>query len=285
MVLFIVVRTIIFLFNIFPFHVSCHIGRCIGYTIFLFDIKHRKVALENLRISFPHKPKEEIHAIAKSVFKNIGIMAVEIAKIHKDGKNFIESSVRFEGMENMENALRKGKGVLLMSCHMGNWEMGAIGYGSAYPTNFVVRPIDNPYINGIARRIRGIYGSGLIVKKNAIREILRCLRRKESVAILMDQNVLEEEGVDVDFFGRKTCTSPVVSFIALRKGTPVLPVFAIRESPGKIKIIVEPEVEVKSTGDRKADIQKYTQLFTGIIETYVRRYPDQWFWVHNRWKR
>ncbi|MFQ5560854.1 MAG: lysophospholipid acyltransferase family protein [Nitrospinota bacterium] len=158
------------------------------------------------------------------------------------------------------------------------------GYGTRFPFNFVVRPIDNGFIDKLVREARSSNGSGVISKKNSIRKIVKCLKKNETVAILMDQNQVREEGVFVDFFGRKACTTPVVSLLALRTGAAVLPAFAVREAPGKIKIVVQEEVPVISSGNRKSDTIHYTQIFTTIIEEFVTKYADQWFWVHNRWK-
>lgn len=278
-----VLMSLIRFINIFPFKISDWILRGMGLLLYAFDKRHRKTALENLRASFHEKGNAEITSIAKGVFKNIGSIVAEMARVFKDGNKWLEKAVVYEGVENLTGAIKKGKGVLIMTGHIGNWEIGAI-VGKDYKLNFVVRTLDNRFLNKIIYNIRTTFNSGVIEKKNAVREILRCLKRNELVAILMDQNTGRDEGVFVDFFGRKACTTPVIATLALRTGAPVLPIFAIREGIGKIKIIIGEAIEVIPSGDYQKDIERYTALFTGIIESVIRKYPDQWLWLHRRWK-
>ncbi|MBI3813914.1 MAG: lysophospholipid acyltransferase family protein [Nitrospinae bacterium] len=269
--------------NIFPFKISVQVLRGMGLLLYLFDSRHRKTALSNLRASFPEKHDTEITGVAKDVFKNIGSIVAEMARVLKDGNKWLEKAVIYEGMENLTGAIKKGNGALIMTGHIGNWEIGALA-GKDYKLNFVVRTLDNRFLNKIIYKIRTTFNSGVIEKKNAVREILRCLKRNELVAILMDQNTSRDEGVFVDFFGRKACTTPVIATLAMRTGAPVLPIFAIREGTGKIKIIVGEAIEVIPSGDYQEDIERYTAVFTGIIESVIRKYPDQWLWLHRRWK-
>ncbi len=269
--------------NILPFNLSVRVLRGAGLLLYILDKRHRITALENLKASFPEKGNAEIEGIAKNVFKNIGSIVAEMARVLKDGNKWLEKAVIYEGMENLAGAIKNGKGALIMTGHIGNWEIGALA-GKDYKLNFVVRTLDNRFLNEIVYKIRTTFNSGVIEKKNAVREILRCLKRNELVAILMDQNTSRDEGVFVDFFGRKACTTPVIATLAIRTGAPVLPIFAIREGRGKIKIIVGKAIEVIPSGDYQKDIERYTALFTGIIESVIRKYPDQWLWLHRRWK-
>jgi KDO2-lipid IV(A) lauroyltransferase len=280
---YILLISFIKLINIFPFKISFKISRGIGLLLFFFDRRHRKVALENLHASFPEKSIIEIKRIAQESFKNIGCIVIEIARVSQGGIDWIKEIVRLEGKENIDKGLKKGKGVLIMTAHIGNWEIGALA-GRDWKFNFVVRLLDNRFLNKFIYKIRTKFNSGMIVKKNAIKEILKCLRRNELVAILMDQNTGAHEGIFVDFFARKACTNPVVAILAVRTGAPVLPVFTIREGVGKFKVIIGEEIEIIPSGDYKRDIEKYTAQFTEIIESIVRKYPDQWLWLHRRWK-
>lgn len=270
--------------NVFSFKISLQIGRFIGLLLYLFDARHRNVAINNLMASFPEKNNDEIKRIIKESFKNIGSTVAEMARVFKGGREWVDGTARFEGRENVEKALKKGKGVLVVTAHIGNWEVGALASAMDFRLNFVVRPLDNRFINGLVYKLRTAFNSGVIAKKNAIREILRCLNKNEIVAILMDQNTSREEGVFVDFFGRKACTTPVVALLALRTGAPVIPAFTIREGEGKFKVIIGEEIEVIPTGDNQRDIERYTAIFTVAIESIIRKYPDQWFWLHRRWK-
>src|SRR3990167_217774 len=124
----------------------------------------------------------------------------------------------------------------------------------------------------------------VILKKNAMKEILKCLKRNKFVEILREQNTSRDEGIFVDFFGKKACTTPVIAILTLRTGASVIPTFIIREDAGKIRVIFEEEVEIIPSSDYRKDIEKYTAIFTKIIESVIRRYPDQWLWLHRRWK-
>ncbi|MBI3583028.1 MAG: lysophospholipid acyltransferase family protein [Nitrospinae bacterium] len=270
--------------NLFPFKISLKMGRFIGLLLYLFDARHRNVAINNLMASFPEKSRDEIKRIGRESFGNIGSTVAEMARVFKGGREWIDGAVRFEGRENVENALKKGKGVLAVTAHIGNWEVGALASARDLRLNFVVRPLDNRFINRLIYKLRTAFNSGVIAKKSAIREILRCLNKNEIVAILMDQNTGREEGVFVDFFGRKACTTPVVALLSLRTGAPVIPAFTIREGDGKFKMIIGEEIEVVPSGDNQRDIERYTAIFTGAIESIIRKYPDQWFWLHRRWK-
>ena len=281
---YVLILLFIKIINVFSFKISLQIGRFIGLLLYLFDARHRNVAINNLMASFPEKSHNEIKRIAKESSRNIGCTIAEMARVFKGGREWVDNAVIFEGRENIEKALEKGKGVLVVTAHIGNWEVGALASARDFRLNFVVRPLDNRFINSLIYKLRIAFNSGVIAKKNAIREILRCLNKNEIVAILMDQNTSREEGMFVDFFGRKACTTPVVALLALRTGAPVIPTFTIREGIGKFKVVIGEAIEVVSSGDNQRDIEKYTAIFTGVIESTIRRYTDQWFWLHRRWK-
>jgi KDO2-lipid IV(A) lauroyltransferase len=272
------------LINIFPFRMSLKFFSGIGLLLYLFDKRHRNVALENLSFAFSDKSNAEIKKIAKKSFKNIGLTIEEIARIVKEGKDFINDITEYEGINNIEKAMKKEKGVIIMSAHLGNWEIGALAIGKKWKFNSVVRPLDNRLLNEFLYKIRTVFNGCVISKKNAMKEILKCLKRNELVAILMDQNTSRDDGIFVDFFGKKACTTPVIALLTLRTGASVIPTFTIREDTGKIRVIFEEEVEIIPSSDYRKDIEKYTAIFTEIIESVIRRYPDQWLWLHRRWK-
>ncbi len=281
---YIVVASALRVLGLLPFEISCKIGEWAGYLLFKLSRKHRLIAYNNLKLSFPQKGEEEIWEITEQVFLNIGIMLAEVAAASVRGESWIKKQVSIEGREHLEEALRKGKGVLLLTGHLGNWEYVALGIGREYPLSFVARSLDNEYLNDFITGLRTMFGSEMISNKRAAYKIMDALKRKRAVGILMDQNVLWDHGIFVDFFGRPACTTPVIPVVALKTGAPVIPAFAIRVSPGRIKIIIKEEVRFEPTGDKKEDTRRYTQLLTKVIESNIRDYPDQWFWVHRRWK-
>lgn len=281
---YITLLSFIRLTNIFPFRISLKFFSGIGSLLYHFDKRHRNVALENLSFVFSDKSNAEIKKIAKKSFKNIGLTIGEIARIVKEGKDFINNITEYEGINNIEKAMKKGKGVIIMSAHLGNWEIGALAIGKRWKFNSVVRPLDNQLLNEFLYKIRTTFNGSVISKKNAMKEILKCLKRNELVAILMDQNTSRDEGIFVDFFGKKACTTPVIAILTLRTGASVIPTFLIREDTGKFKLIFEKEVEIIPSGDYRKDIERYTLIFTRVIESAVRKYPEQWLWLHRRWK-
>jgi KDO2-lipid IV(A) lauroyltransferase len=192
--------------------------------------------------------------------------------------------IRMEGEENLRAALGRERGVLLFTAHYGLWEIAPTPINPIIPMKVVARPLDNVYLERILRRLRGRLGSEVISKFQAGREILKALRAGESVAILIDQNVLAQEAVFVDFFGRPAATTPSLAMFHLRTEAPIVPVFCSPTSSRAYRVRILPPVEVPRSGDREEDVKRITEACTKIIEDQVRRTPEQWFWFHDRWK-
>ena len=231
--------------------------------------RQRLIALHNLRRAFPEKSMEKIRTIAQGVYRNMGIVTAEFFDIPRWTKSNIGELVDSEGLEHCRRALEKGRGVLMFGAHFGNWELEAVAASLLIkPLAAIYRPLDN----------------ALLDKNRAMRAMLRSLKRNEMLGVLIDQNVDTYEGVFVDYFGRPTCTTDGLAILALHTGAPVLPGYMVRLPDGRYRLVIGPEVEVVDTGDRNADILANTQRFTKVIEETVRQYPDQWLWVHQRWK-
>ena len=247
--------------------------------------KNRLIALHNLRCSFPEKEMNELISITKGVYRNFAIVAAEFFDLPYINKRNIHEWVEVQGLENFQKANAKGKGVLSIVAHFGNWELMAIA-GTIFlkPMHIVYRPLDNPLFNNIVEYVRTMQGNSLIPKEKAALRIIRLLRDNQLIAILNDQNVSSEEGVFVDFFGRPACTGIGLAAMAISSGAPVLPCFMARQKSGKYLLILQPAVEAVCTDDYERDILVNTQRFTKIVEEVIREYPEQWFWVHQRWK-
>lgn len=227
----------------------------------------------------------EIVGIAKGVYRHMGIVAAEFFELPWITKDNLHKWVEFEGLENYREALNKGKGMLSIVAHFGNWEMMPVVFPLvAKPTNIIYRPLDNPVLENLITWVRSRHGNTLIAKEGAGRSIIRLLQKNQLFGILSDQNVAAREGVFVDFFGRPACTGLGLAILAMRSGAPVLPVFMPRMSNGKYKLIFQAPVDIDDTGDYETDIHSNTQRFTKVIESIVRQYPEQWFWLHQRWK-
>jgi len=257
-----------------------------GITILLyhFSLKHRMIALHNLARSFPEKNLSELKKIAKGSFRNLGIMAAEFFDVFDLNRDNITDLVEFEGSDVYEEALARGKGLLIYSAHFGNWELGAASFALKYqPMNAIYRLLDNPIVENLLMLERRVTGNKLLAKGGVMGKIFKVLKENEVVGIMMDQNVSWREGVFVDFFGRPACTTRQFAEIALQTGAAVMPSFIIRKDDGRYRIVIS-ETELIRTGDYDRDVLLNTQKFTTIVEGFVRKYPEQWFWLHQRWK-
>ena len=271
--------------GLIPRKTAFKLGNFIGQILFLADRKHRKIAIDNLTRSFGHeKSSYEIKTLARSVFKNLSQILFEIGwSLRLESKDF-NKHFFINGLSNFEAAFEKGKGVLFLTAHIGNWELlPVIGAMTGRNINILFRPLDFLPLNTIFINTRTRFGARLISTRHSMRRILNSLKKDEGVAILLDQNVDWYEGVFVDFFSHRACTNKVLALLALKTEAPVVPVFLVREGLG-FKAKFCSEVPLIKTGDKTRDVEANTQQYNRIIEDFIRQYPDQWFWVHQRWK-
>ncbi|MGD0263915.1 MAG: lysophospholipid acyltransferase family protein [Candidatus Methylomirabilota bacterium] len=274
------------LFAWLPESAAYALGEGAGRLAFRLDRRHRTITMENLARAFPEEySPTEIVRLACAVFENLGRTAVEAARSDRLLRQRSAETVRFDGLERLLEAQRRGKGVLFITAHFGPWELlpriHAIHFGRIH---VVARPLDNPRIDDLLTTLREWGGNRVIRKRDAIRAILQVLRRGETVGILIDQHISEKEGVVVPFFGRPASTAFAPALIAMRSGAAVLPVVILREGPGRYRVLLADEVPVRRSGDFRADLVENTARFTAAIEVFIRMHPDQWFWVHRRWK-
>jgi KDO2-lipid IV(A) lauroyltransferase len=247
--------------------------------------RQRLIAAYNLRRAFPDKSDDEILRIVRGVYRNMGIVAAEFFDIPRLTKENIGELVEAEGLEHCLKALQKGRGALLFTAHFGNWELSAAaGALLIKPSLVLYRTLDSTVLDYLVLKVRSASGNTLLPKENAMRAMLRSLKRNEMVAILIDQNMAWYEGAFVEYFGRPACTTTGLALLALHTGAPVLPGFMARLPDGRYRLVIGPEVEIIRTGNHDADVFAITQRCTKVIEEVVRQYPDQWFWVHQRWK-
>jgi KDO2-lipid IV(A) lauroyltransferase len=192
----------------------------------------------------------------------------------------------YDGFEHFEAARARGKGVLFLTAHMGGWEIGSFAhslYGNVL--RIVVRPLDNPYLDALVDRYRTLHGNSTFGKQDFARGLLAAMKAGETVGILMDQNMTPPAGVFVDFFGVPACTASGLARVAAHTGAAVVPGFTLWDATlRKYRIRFEPAVELVRTGNEEADVIANTAKFTKVIEEFARRYPEQWLWVHRRWK-
>jgi len=273
------------LIGLVPRKPAIKISDFLGRILFLIDKRHRRIALDNLRYAFgPQKSPSEIRFIAKQVFANLVQIVFEIGwSLQLDKRNFA-GYVNIEGYHHIKKAYEKGRGVLVLTAHFGNWELlTVIAAMIQFPLSIVVRPLDFKPLDHFFFNLRTRFGGKIIPKKRSFRKILKSLNRGEMVAFLMDQNVDWYEGVFADFMGRLACTTHGLALLALKTGAPVIPVFMVREKTG-LKGKFGPEIPFIQTGDRRKDIEVNTRQYNRVIEDMIYQYPDQWFWIHQRWK-
>ncbi|MGA6927225.1 MAG: lysophospholipid acyltransferase family protein, partial [Desulfosarcina sp.] len=221
---------------------------------------------------------------ARAVYRNLGQVLFEVGWSLGASPAQLDESIRIDGSDHYRAAIEKGRGVIGITAHLGNWELLPIVADRAtMHLNVVYRPLDFMPLNIFFEKLRARFGARLIPASNAMLKIVRALRKKEVVAILMDQSVDWYDGVWVDFFGRRTCTSKGVALIALKTRSPVLPFFLYREASG-FHAVIGQEIPLVVTGDKTQDIEINTLNYSKVIETGIRRHPEQWFWVHRRWK-
>ncbi|HEX4603040.1 MAG TPA: lysophospholipid acyltransferase family protein, partial [Candidatus Angelobacter sp.] len=224
--------------------------------------------------------------ILRELFKGLGRQLAEFALFPRYTKENAAQVAIYDGFQNFAEARGRGKGVLFLTAHFGGWEIGSFVHSlNGNPMNIVVRPLDNPLVDAFVDRYRTLHGNKTFGKQDFARGLLSAMKRGEVVGILMDTNMTPPQGAFVDFFGVPACTATGVARVALHTDAAVLPAFTVwDEELGKYKIRFDPPLQMVNTGDDEADALANTALFTKVIEGYARRYPEQWLWVHRRWK-
>ena len=248
--------------------------------------KLRQTAEFNLRLAFPEWNDEQRREAIRNMSRYLGWQAVEFARFPQYNRGNIEQTIEIEGHENFLEAQRRGKGVLILTGHIGAWEVSSFAHAVyGYPMHFMARPLDNARLDGFINRYRCLSGNQPIYKNESARAVLKALNNAGIVGILADQNTLPEEGAFVEFFGTTACTTTGIARLALHTGAAVVPGYAYWDvASRKYKLRFEPAVELAESGDAERDIQENTQRFAKITESIIREFPEQWVWVHARWK-
>lgn len=255
--------------------------------VLLFSMpKLRKTAEFNLQLAFPESTAAKRKVLLKRMTQNLGWMAVEFARLPQYTRENIEQTVELDGHENFLAGQNRGKGVLYLTGHIGAWELSSYAHALyGYPLHYMARPLDNAPLDALVNQYRGRSGNKPIYKNEAARMMLRVLKDAGTVGVLADQNTMLEEGAFVDFFGVQACTTTGIARVALHTNAAVVPGYAFwDDNLRKYRLRFEPPVELIRTGDTDRDVLENTQRFTKVIEGIIRKYPEQWVWIHARWK-
>ena len=276
------VRALLQAFRAIPFGASLALGRALGRLLALLDRSHLRLAREQLAAALG----PEASALAPAVYGHLGMCVAELARVEgRARRGEVGAWIGIEGLEHVHAALAKGRGLAIVSGHLGNWELGAVAMASAgIPLSIVARPLDNPGLDERLLAIRRAGGSEVLSKRNALRAVREVLARGRALAILIDQDA-REHGVFVPFFGRDASTIPSIAAVCLRAEAPMV-VCAMRRHGGfrTHTLTFEPVESPSPTGDSKEDVRALTALLTGRIEARIRQAPEQWLWMHRRWK-
>jgi len=259
----------------------------LGRLWYVADRYHRRIAFENMTIAFGReKPAAEIEALVKASFVQLVRVMLEIPYLLRLDRNNLDDWVEFSGLEHLEKALDGGGGVLLLTAHLGNWELMAVASAlkCGYPFNVLARPLDYAPIDRVLTEIRSRTGNRVLNKNHSAAEVGALLRENQAIGILLDQNSSWYEGVYVPFFGRTACTNRGLATFALRYGAAVIPAFNFRRPDGRYRVVIEAPLELSRSGSITRDIIENTARFNRIIEKYIRLAPDNWLWVHRRWR-
>jgi KDO2-lipid IV(A) lauroyltransferase len=279
-------RSMVAAIRVLPRSAARAVGAGIGAAAWRLMGRLRKVGMENLTLAFPEKSGEEREAILRGVYRSLGWEIGEFCKMSRYTEEQASKFIRYDGLERFLAAREKGKGVLVLTGHLGAWELSSFYHSlMGYPMSLVIRRLDNPLVDGFVNRIRCMHGNRVIHKDDFARGLLTSMSRGETVGILMDTNMTPPQGVFVPYFGVEACTAAGMARVALHSGAAVLPGFLVWEAAEKKYVLrFGEELELIRTGNQARDIVANTALFTATIEAYVRRYPEQWLWVHRRWK-
>jgi KDO2-lipid IV(A) lauroyltransferase len=266
-----------------PLPVALAMGRGLGRFFGLVVARQRRRALAHLAQCLPEKSDAERRAICRRMFANLGMNTIEMFRWIGGAESELQTRIRFDGTDTAREALARGRGVLVLTAHIGNFDLMGLWAASRYPLTIISKDLKNEALNTFWMEKRARAGLKIVPAHNSYRACLSVLKRGECLGFILDQNMTRKEGIFVNFFGRPACTTPGLAVLSAHAGAPVLPIFIVR-GPGGLH-----EIKVGRRMDPPADrtpasIAQATEEYTSVIENMVRAYPDQWIWMHRRWR-
>ena len=261
-------------------------GACLGALAFVLTGRLRRTGERNLQLAYPAHDDAWRKRLLRQLYRNLGLQLAEFCVMSRYTAENSRSLVRYAGLEHYLAARERGRGVLVITGHLGQWELSSFYHSlMGYPMSMVIRRLDNPLVDRLVNGIRCLHGNTVLHKDDFARGLLGAMRRGETVGILMDTNMTPPQGVFVDFFGVPACTASGLARVAMRTEAAMLPGFLTwREEEKKYVLEFGEPLELVRTGNDEQDIVTNTQICTTAIEAWVRRFPEQWLWVHRRWK-
>jgi KDO2-lipid IV(A) lauroyltransferase len=278
--------TLLRLMGALPRNAARRAGAALGFLAWCVLPNLRRTGLRNLELAFPQMPPEERLRLLRRVYRHLGWQLGEFCQMPRYTRENTRDLIRYEGLDHYLAASQRGKGVLIVTGHLGAWELSSFWHSlMGHPMTMVIRRLDNPRVDKLVNDIRCLHGNRVVHKDDFARGLLQAMRRGDTVGILMDTNMTPPQGVFVPFFGVPACTASGLARVALRTGAAVLPGFLVWE-PAEDKYVLhfDEQIPLIATGDDEHDVLANTAQFTAAIEVFIRRYPDQWLWVHRRWK-
>jgi len=278
-------RAVKFFICLLPRKICLLSGSILGLSFFLVDNKHRSLALSNLKRALGNElPLSSLRRISRNSFTHFVRAIFDSLKFSYLKEDMKTRLLKVKGDENLDEALQKGKGVLIFSAHYGSWEIAPFFLSKKSKISVIVRALDNSLLEEEVLELRRSLGTNVIYKNKASRGILKSLKAKEMVCILIDQNVLRSHAVFVDFFGKKAASSPGLATFHMRTGAPIVPAFCYPTASQTYILEILPPVEIQPDKDFTLNVLKITQKCNKIIENQIRKKPDYWLWFHDRWK-
>jgi KDO2-lipid IV(A) lauroyltransferase len=285
-VMYLLLRYIIAALDTFSYAFARRVGKLIGRIMYVLDAKHRRIAVKNIeRAEGMPKKSREIHRLVRRVYEHFAVGAIETLLIPRImSRGDLERLVKFENFHLLDEALAKGRGAIVVLAHMGNWELSGLAVSRrGYDLSSIARPIENPFLDAYVNRLRRSTGQEIIPKHRAVRSMAESLKSNKILAILADQNA-RKNGTFVPFFGRPASTVRSPALMALKYGAPILAVKTFRAGRNEHRVVMTPEIPVPRGGDRDTVVEKVTADVTARLEGFIREHPEQWMWLHARWK-
>jgi KDO2-lipid IV(A) lauroyltransferase len=306
---YLALRLVVAILKWLPRPLARSLGAAIGFLAWHLVPRLRRIGLRNLSLAFPDMPTSERERILRTLFRYLGFQLAEFCRMPRASRSSAQQFFHYEGLEHYLAARSRGNGVLVLTGHLGAWELSSFYHSlMGYPMSMVIRRLDNPLVDAFVNRIRCLHGNRVLHKDDFARGLLQAMHRGDTVGILMDTNMTPPQGVFVPFFGTLACTASGLARVAAHSKAAVLPGFMLwepddadslplsRATTGKLAdrtsndfrgryvLHFGPELTLARTGDPAADALANTALFTATLESWIRRYPEQWLWVHRRWK-